>query len=594
MSTQRVMVIGLDGATFDLMRPWLAEGKLPTIARLMREGASGEMTSVPNMNSGAAWATFATGLNPGKHGVYWLVEYKPNSYELQPTNALSRHGETIWARLSRRGKRVAVLNVPITWPAEPVNGVLVAGWDCPGVRSRGFTYPPEFAQELLRACDGEFIITAAYEAPEATLKGDLALGIRTIHKQTESHLKAARYVLSRGPWDLFIVIFTATDIAHHLLWKTFDPNHPDYNPQEAARYGGAIYDIYRQLDDAIAELIQYADEDTTVIVMSDHGAGMKAGAVHLINRWLESQGLLKRAEDGGRGRGDGTGLKPATGSSSLRRQAMRLLADAIWASRRVLNEAQRERIKGWLPMLRGLRSKAEMHLYSAQIDWSRTLAYGNDADDFIRINLKGREPQGIVAPEDYEALRDHIIERLYAWRDPKSGRPLVEKVWKREEIYFGPFVDKADDILIRWADFVPQGLDDGGLERPRQFFDQISGGHKPNGILIMRGPGIMPGTTIEGAELIDMPPTILHLLGEPVPAIMDGKVLTQAFSPTHLAAHPPVVEDGRRQTEDNPVPGFSPVPLSFPPPSAVPSGEGYSEEEAHLVEERLRGLGYLA
>lgn len=585
MSTQRVMVIGLDGATFDLMRPWLAEGKLPAIARLMREGAAGEMASVPNMNSGAAWATFATGLNPGKHGVYWLVEYKPNSYELQPTNALSRHGETIWARLSRRGKRVAVLNVPITWPAEPVNGILVAGWDCPGVRSRGFTYPPEFAQELLRACDGEFIITAAYEAPEATLNGDMALGIRTIHKQTESHLKAARYVLSQGPWDLFIVIFTATDIAHHLLWKTFDPNHPDYDPQEAARYGGAIYDIYRQLDDAIAELVQYADEHTTVIVMSDHGAGLKAGAVHSINRWLESQGLLKRRKaEGGR-------RKPEAlrSPSSALRPLWRLLADAIWASRRVLSEAQRERIKGWLPALRGLRSKAEMHLYSAQIDWSRTLAYGNDADDFIRINLKGREPQGIVAPEDYETLRDHIIERLYTWRDPKSGRPLVEKVWKREEIYFGPYVDKADDILIRWADFVPQGLDDGGLERPRQFFDQISGGHKPNGILIMRGPGIRPGATIEGAELIDMPPTILHLLGEPVPAVMDGKVLTQAFSPDTLAAHPTVVEDGGRRTEDESY-SFS-VPR---PPSPVPAGEGYSEEEAHLVEERLRGLGYLA
>ena len=583
MSTQRVMVIGLDGATFDLMRPWLAQGKLPTIARLVAEGAAGEMNSVPNMNSAAAWCSFATGLNPGKHGVYWLVEYKPNSYELQPTNALSRHGETIWARLSRRGRRVAVLNVPITWPAEPVNGVLVAGWDCPGVRSRGFTYPPEFTQELLHACDGEFIITAAYEAPEATLKGDLALGIRTIHKQTESHLKAARYVLSRGPWDLFIVIFTATDIAHHLLWRTFDPNHPDYDPQEAARYGGAIYNIYKQLDDAIAELIQYADEDTTVIVMSDHGAGMKAGAVHSINRWLESQGLLKRTENGGQG----TEARP----SSLRRQAMRLLADAIWASRRVLNEAQRERIKGWLPMLRGLRSKAEMHLYSAQIDWSRTLAYGNDADDFIRINLKGREPQGIVAPEDYEALRDHIIERLYAWRDPKSGRPLVEKVWKREEIYFGPYVDKADDILIRWADFVPQGLDSAWMDG--RHFDQISGGHKPNGILIMRGPGILPGTTIEGAELIDMPPTILHLLGEPVPAIMDGKVLTQAFSPDALAAHPPVVEDGSHHLS------------VLPPPSSSISSEqslsdlaeikrGYSEEEALLVEERLRGLGYLA
>jgi len=574
MQVKRVMVIGLDGATFDLMRPWLAGGKLPALARLIAEGASGEIESVPNMNSAAAWSSFATGLNPGKHGVYWLVEYKPNSYELQPTNALSRHGETIWARLSRRGRRVAVLNVPITWPAEPVNGVLVAGWDCPGVYSPGFTHPPEFARELLRACDGEFVITVAYEAPEATLKGDIALGIRTIHKQTESHLKAARYVLSQGPWDLFIVIFTATDIAHHLLWKTFDPNHPDYDPQGAARYGGAIYNIYRQLDEAVAELIRYADEDTAVIVMSDHGAGIKAGAVHSINRWLESQELLKFARAT-------NGANSHMLKSSVHKMVMRLLADAIWASRGVLNEAQRERIKGWLPMLRGLRSKAEMHLYSAQIDWSCTLAYGNDADDFIRINLRGRESQGIIAPEDYEALRDHIIERLYAWRDPKSGRPLVEKVWKREEIYFGPYVDKADDILIRWADFVPQGLDDGGLERPRQFFDRISGGHRPNGILIMRGPGIAPGIAIEGARLLDMAPTILHLMGEPVPAGMDGKVLTQALAPAHRVAHP-VTYDEERQ------------PFTVSPSASAVSEAAYSEEEIREVEERLRMLGYMA
>ncbi len=577
MQVKRVMVIGLDGATFDLMRPWLAEGKLPTLARLIAEGASGEMESVPNMNSAAAWSSFATGLNPGKHGVYWLVEYKPNSYELQPTNALSRHGETIWARLSRRGRRVAVLNVPITWPAEPVNGVLVAGWDCPGVYSPGFTYPPEFAQELLRACDGEFVIRASSEAPEPTLDGS----IRRMHEQTRSHLKAAQYVLAQGPWDLFIIVFTTTDIAHHLLWRTIDPTHPDYNPDEAARYGGAMYDIYRELDDAIAMLMGSLDDGTAVIVMSDHGGGISGGAVRYINKWLHSQGLLAYCAESLNGRGNRLSLGALNVRDELQKGVMWLLANVIWAERslRILSEEQKQRIKGWLPDLRGLRLRAETRAYAAQIDWSRTLAYGDNANNFVRVNLKGREPQGIVAPEDYESVRNRVIERLYTWCDPASGRPLVEKVYKREEIYSGPYTEVAADLEIRWTDVVPQGLDSAWMDGPR--FDPISGGHKPNGILIMRGPGIARGATIEGAKLLDMAPTLLHLMGGPVPATMDGKVLTQAFTPAYLAAHP-IVYDEERQ------------PLTATPLTSATAEAAYSDDDMREVEARLRMLGYMA
>jgi predicted AlkP superfamily phosphohydrolase/phosphomutase len=573
MAKRRVMAIGLDAATFDLMRPWLAEGKLPALARLMREGASGELASVPTMNSGAAWPSFATGLNPGKHGVYWLVEYKPDSYDLRPINATSRHGETLWARLSRLGRRVAVLNVPITWPAEPVNGVLVAGWDCPGVYSRGFTHPPEFAEELLRACDGEFIIRATSESPQDTLDG----AIERMRAQTMSHLKAARYILGKGPWDLSVLVFTATDMAIHLLWKTIDPRHPDYDPHEAARYGNAIYDVYRQCDDAVAELLQYADENTTVIVMSDHGAGIKGGAAHHINQWLRSEGLLKYGKDS-------PDLQPNQSALlRLRRGVMWLAAQAMWEVRRhrLLTEGQRQRLKAWLPGLRALRRQVEMRLYSAQIDWGHSQAYANDADDFVRINLAGREPQGIVAPEDYEALRDHIIARLYAWRDPASGRPLVEQVWKREEVYSGPYAERADDLLIRWTDVVPRGLDEqwaDGVEQPHH--EGTSGGHKPNGIVILRGEGILPGATIAGAQLMDMAPTILYLLGEPVPAAMDGKVLTQAVSRAYLVAHP-VVYDQKAADVD------------VAPSNGLADGV-YSDEDTRVVEARLRELGYLA
>ncbi len=586
MSKQGVMVIGLDGATFDLMRPWLAQGKLPTMAQLIAEGAAGEMNSVPNMNSAAAWCSFATGLNPGKHGVYWLVEYMPNSYELRPTSARLRHGETIWARLSRQGRRVAVLNVPITWPAEPVNGILVAGWDCPSVYSRGFTHPPEFAQELLRACDGEFIIKAARESPNATI--DEILG--EIHAQTASHLKAARHVLSKGPWDLFVVVFTATDMVHHLLWKTIDPRHPDYDPREAARHGEGIYNVYKQLDDAIAELLAYVGDDTTVIVMSDHGAGICGGDVHSINQWLSREGFLVYHT------GTSQNGKQDVGRHvwrEMRRNAMRLIATTIWKVRswRLLSNSHKQRIKAWMPWLRTIRMKAEMQAYTSQIDWSRTVAYGNNASDFIRINLKGREPEGSVSPEDYEAVRDQIIARLYEWRDPTTGKPLVAKVWKREEIYHGPYVNRAADLEIRWTDVVPRRPENGS--RPRQFFDQISGGHKPNGILIMRGPGIAPGSTIEGAELVDMAPTILYLLGEPVPTIMDGKVLVQAVRSDYLVEHPLIYTDQIELAYGHDGNGAKPDQREALT-AAHESEDVYSEEETVAVEERLRDLGYLA
>lgn len=289
-SQNKVLVIGLDGATFDLITPWVAEGKLPTLGRLISEGAHGVLESVPNMCSAAAWASFATGKNPGKHGVYWFAEPRDDSYAFRYTNATHCHAAPIWRTLSDLGKKVGVINVPITYPAEPVSGFLIAGLDAPGVDSRGFTYPPDLVDEIKSVCS-DYTITVGLRAYEES--GRLDEGLERLSTQMEARFRVAGHVMRTRPWDLFVVIFAATDYAQHALWKYCDPSHPLYQEEEGQKYGGAIYDVYQQLDRYIAALLDDVGDDTTVLIVSDHGAGInQTGASHL-NSWLEEQGWLR-------------------------------------------------------------------------------------------------------------------------------------------------------------------------------------------------------------------------------------------------------------------------------------------------------------
>ena len=558
----RLLIIGLDGATFDLIRPWATAGKLPNIARLMRGGSSAPLRSVPNQNSAPAWSSFATGKNPGKHGIFYFDERIEGTYNKRYLNGGFRQGESWWSIASRAGKVVGVVNVPMSYPAEKVNGVMLAGLDAPGVDSPGFSHPPELIDELQQNV-GDYIIEPGIPSYMKMRRRDLAE--QAIFDAADKRAAYTRYLMSSRAWDVFHVTFTAPDASHHFFWRDMDLAHPEYNPVEAVRYGDTVERVYERMDQIVGELTALAP-DATVMLMSDHGGGFNQRGAEYLNDWLASIGLLHYLDSGGQ-----RPSLPARGKKLA-------MAPLKWGYNQVDRRLPRDAKLKLVRLLPGVRERMEMALTFGNIDWTRTKAYAYGARDDLWINLQGREPGGIVPPEEYEALRDEIIEKLHASRDVLDHEPVLEEAIKREDVYHGPNLHKSPDIIIRWKTtrvirgiYLPQP----GKEPPPVpplSPNLNNGGHRLHGIFVMAGDGVREGHRFDEGILWDLAPTILHYLGVPVPDDMDGRVLAESFDADWLAEHPVTFSAGTGE-----------------------SGQGadYDSEAQALIDERLRGLGYV-
>jgi predicted AlkP superfamily phosphohydrolase/phosphomutase len=555
---QRLLVIGLDAATFALIKPWVQEGRLPNLARLMAEGASGDLRSVPNLNSIPAWTTFSTGVNPGKHGLFWFYERRRQGYGWRFLTGADMHLPRFWDYASAAGLRVATINVPMTYPARPVNGLWISGLDAPDEESPGFTYPPELYRALTQTV-GPYAIDANILGYGRAGRWDLA--IRATEEVLRERLAVACHLLAREPWDAFVVVFTELDRVQHTFWRAMDPRSADYSPEEHVRHGDAIQRFYSLLDEAVGKLCALAGPEVTTVVVSDHGMGPNQRGSLYLQPWLSSLGYLTPRSQGGLGR--------------------RLLREAAHVADGLISKRLRRRIIRALP---GGRAALVRSLHEPACDWSQTRAY----DDYIRpciwINLQGREPQGIVKPgAEYEDLRDELIDRLCAVRDLHTGLPVVNGVYRREEVYYGPEVQRSPDLIIDWNyEVIVSGyrstLPDGRevvIDRPADVVERrnISGDHRPEGILILAGPGVRCGQTISGAQIGDVAPTLLYLLGLPVPEMMDGRARLDALDPALVAARPL-----RMQAQEA---------------APVVGERTLSDEEEDQVLRRLRDLGYV-
>lgn len=556
---RRVLAIGLDGATWDLLDPLLAAHRLPHLASLLAQGSRARLRSCIQPSSEQAWSAFGTGKQNGKFGLFGFYQRAPHSYALEYINASHRRAATLWRILSDRGRTVLVVNMPLTWPVEPVNGALISGLMTPGKASQ-FTYPASLRQELAGAL-GEYIIDVDIEsgdigADEAAL-GALAARVK---RMSELQTRATLWLARQNPeWDFAMLVHRAPDILCHKFWRYQDPTHPRYQPAAAARWGHVIADAFEYLDAQVGELVAaLADQRTTVLVLSDHGFGPLTHAVYL-NRHFAECGLL--------------GYRPAA------RSGLAPLRTALRAGVRRLNHplvaAAKNRVFELWPQFKG-----NLHYSMAygNLDWARTRAYAVGTMGNVYLNVRGREPEGIVPPEEYPATRDAVIAAMRALTDPETGRPIFDFVYRREEIYQGDAVEQAPDVV---------GLIDGPYHiaavdwRPRPgpvvqkagnellFVSDTSGQHRMDGILVAGGAGIQGGAAFaRPPALIDLAPTILHVLGEPIPEDMDGRVLHEL-----LGTAPPA---------------FAPA-SEFQPRRP----DGYSEEEAQEIEARLAGLGYL-
>ena len=553
----KVFVIGLDGGTFDLIKPWASAGKLPNFSRLISTGVHGDLLSTIHPLSPQAWSSFITGKNPGKHGIYGFVKRNNQSYDLQYMNATNRDGASLWRLISEAGGKLGVIDVPFTYPPERVNGFMITGMDAMW-ESAKYIYPEELKIEI------ESKLGNYCWYPQKPTMKEMDRYVRDIFRAIDYRGRVTEYLMESKEWDFFITVFLAPDRVQHTLWRHMDKNHVLYNPQEAERYGNIILQVYQRIDEIIGKLTARLDDNVTVIIMSDHGSGPYRWVLNL-SKWLDMNGLLQFKNS--------------------------------QAKRRVPNQALKHSwffLKKWLPdklkkklavLAPALKHKWMSHVLFSGIDWQNTQAYAIGNYGNIYINLKGREPLGIVNPgEEYEKLREEIIRKLAELRDPDSGETILDKVYKREELYSGPYLEDAPDLIVLWKDFAyytRQSVVEEEVslfEPPGKFGNRTiehNACHRLNGVLIMNGRPLLQGKVIK-TNIMDLAPTILYTMGLPVPEDMDGKVLTEAFSSTHLESHPVryvVFEKVASRKEE--------------------WAATYSPEEAEATRERLQDLGYI-
>ncbi|MEZ4866021.1 MAG: alkaline phosphatase family protein [Caldilineaceae bacterium] len=559
-SPNKVLVIGLDGATFDLIKPWATEGFLPTLHQLLEQGAHGPLRSTVPPMTAPAWTSFATGVNPGKHRLYDWIAREPQSYRFLPVTALDCKAPTLYTLLSQRGRRVCTLNIPMTYPPLPVNGVMVAGMPAPTANS-SLTYPPELYDEILGAV-GDYLL---YPDPgQAYSDSGIDAFLARLYKTTEVRVQTLAYLRQREAWDFAMVVFNGTDTICHALWKYMDQNHPLYDPARAERYGNAIRDYYQAVDGYLAQIVATLPADTTLLIMSDHGFGPFHKFIH-VNNWLLQEKFMALRP----------GLKSAAKAALFRRGFSPMnVYDTLMSFG--LGALKREVVRG-----QGQGLLKTFFLSFEDVDWSRTQAYSLGNVGQIRINLAGREPQGIVQPgAEYEQVCNQIIERLATLRDPETGEAVVESVYRREEIYRGDHLDAAADIIFlpRRLEYFGFGEYEFGSHKIIEAMKRgISGTHRMNGVLLAYGNAIRPGVYTESAQLVDLAPTILHLMGESVPAHMDGRVLHELFQPDFQPRRP-----ARPDLPDQ---------ANIPPDQGQASA--LSPEEQKVLTERLRSLGYV-
>jgi len=549
---RKVMILGVDGATLDLIQPWVEAGLLPTFARLMEEGSWGTLRTVVPPVTPTAWSSFLTGANPGQHGLYDFVGRRPGTYETWLANASYRSGSSLWENLSQAGHRVTVFNVPLTYPVEPVNGLFVSGLMTPATATDA-TWPAELLDDIRRE-----VPAFNFSPPGIFSPGEEIQFVRAIEDLNRTTLQVARYLLHRQPWDFYVSVFMGTDIAGHFLWKQMAEGQP-------AQLANAIQDCYRQIDAALAELIKAAGPDVHLIVMSDHGFGSLERYLH-INAWLWARGYLK--------------LK-RTPITLLKRTLYRLgiTPMAVYERLRRLGLGERMRRTGRQRSTLLQKLMKRSFLSFADVDWSRTRLFSIGFGGPIYVNLRGREPQGIVAPgTEYEALLKQVTADLKAWHDPDNGQPLIGSIYRREELYWGGRADEAPDLL-----FLPRDMKDGtfglmafGSNRWLTPVADRTGTHRMDGVLFMTGPGIRRGVHLDESSIMDIAPTALALLGQPIPTTMDGQVLEKAMT-DELRECLQII---RVQPGDGARPAETPIDL-----------ESHEEER---LREHLRGLGYVA
>jgi predicted AlkP superfamily phosphohydrolase/phosphomutase len=476
--TDRLLIVGWDGADWDVLDPLIRDGYLPTLQGMIQEGVRGVLASTIPSHSWAAWSSFLTGVNPGRHGVYDFVEVDPKDPRRRvPISSGSIKVPTFLEQVSAAGQEVRAGNVPVTFPPLPVRGRLISGVAIPpGAR---FVFPAEWGDELKRSAPfpvNGMEWTAFRERPEELI----AEARRLESLRTESFVR-----MLEGDWSVATCVYVAPDRLQHPFANHLIESHPDHRRLAQTSLAESLRDVYRSLDNHLDRLRAAAGPNATTIVMSDHG-------FRPVTRRVNPNALL--VELGVQSMMRGAGAKTALLGSSIGRALARTR----------LGRLAKKRVRA--PSI---------------VDWSRTIGYQSGTGFGVSLNLSGREPKGVVSPTDYSSNREAVRAALLAFRDPETGEAPVRVVWRREELYAGAAAPLAPDLIIEWNELWDY-QDTGGLTNR---VDWPSGDHRREGILVAAGK-LADGGSIGLRDIADVAATALAFCGIS-PSGLDGRPISE-------------------------------------------------------------------
>jgi predicted AlkP superfamily phosphohydrolase/phosphomutase len=520
----RLVMLGIDAANPALLERWAADGTLPNLAALIARGVVAHTEGVEGFFVGSTWPTMYTGTSPASHGVHYLLQLVPGTYRLHwVANAEFVRRQAFWTALSRAGRRVAVLDVPLTRMEHDLNGVQVVEWG--GHDSLyGFRATPDDLASSLRARHGDHPLGGSCDRSNRTAE-DYANFVGLLEAGVQRKAAWTAELLARGGWDLFIQVFTESHCAGHQCWHLHDPHHPAHDAAFVAAYGDPLRRVYCAIDAAIGEVLAQAGE-ARVIVFTAHGMAHRYGAQFLLRDILVRLGVT--VPDAPAGAGTDSGGR----ARRISRWVWHRLPESVRRSIQPLR-----RIGG-----RATSSAARTPSLRVDVERSRCFPVGNGlAVGGIRLNLAGREPNGVLEPG---AVADEFCAQLSAELidlvDDRTGRPLVRRVVRTSALYAGDRIDALPDLLVEWDDATPlesAALGDPSRGRLRARSDTIgvvegvndyarTGEHRPGGWMVAAGPGIAAGSLDRTVSLLDLAPTACAMLGVEIDHV-DGRPIPE-------------------------------------------------------------------
>jgi predicted AlkP superfamily phosphohydrolase/phosphomutase len=445
----------------------------------------------------------------------------------------------------------------MTFPPRKVNGCMISGLLTP-LGSNNSTYPVNLIDSIRKKVpDYRIVPTQAYSP------GRMESYLGEMERVLDSKAAVAGSLMEENDWQFMMQVFNETDFLQHALWHVMDPDHPRHDSKAHDAYVERIFDFYSRVDGVIGDLMASAGEDVSVVVLSDHGHGPLHEFIHANNLFLKT-GLMK----------------PRKHPWSLLKHLLFKLGLTPLNVYRIGNSLGLGKLRmglRWTSKGYGLLSR--FFFSFSDVDWKRTVAYAISGGVYggAYVNLKGREPQGAVEPKRYEEVRSRIAEVLAGLRHPADGGALISEVIKREEIYSGKFLEEAPDLYFLPRDptvgvFGDFEFSSNKVVEPASH--SISAQHRMHGIFLAKGPGIKQGVEVEGMRVIDVTPSLMYMMGLPIPKGLDGRLYDGVFLPEELSGRPPVYFD----LED-----------------VVKGADGERKSmEDESVKQRLKGLGYIS